>query len=130
MNLYLAQMVKYGFSTDEYSDVALAGWESAALFVAGLKAAGANPTQASVTAAINKIKADTGGPNGGVAAPTNWTIAHTVDASPACETFVQAKGNNFNLAFNKGSDPWICFPLKGTANLSKPVKPPAGTPGA
>ncbi len=130
LNLYLQQMVRFGFSSDEYSDVALAGWESAALFVSGLKAAGANPTQASVTAAINKIKADTGGPNGGVAAPTNWMIAHTVDASPACETFVQAKGNNFSLAFNHGSDPWICFPLKGTANLSKPVKPPAGTPGA
>jgi hypothetical protein len=127
LNLYLSSMVKYGYSSDEYSDVALAGWESANLFAAGLKAAGAHPTQQSVTAAINKITTDTGG---GVAAPTNWTIAHTSDGSPACESFVVVKNSSFSLAFNHGSDPWICFPLTGKINLSKPVAPPKGTPGA
>jgi branched-chain amino acid transport system substrate-binding protein len=133
LNLYLAQMVKYGFTSDEYSDVALMGWESANLFTQGLRAAGANPTPSSVITALNKIKRDIGGPAGhGVTAPINWTSAHTKNTSPACETFVRVSsgGSNFVLAFNKGAHPWVCFPLTGTANLSKPVKPPAGTPGA
>lgn len=130
LNLYFSQMVKYGFSSTEFDDVALAGWESANLFTEGLRAAGKNPTQAAVNAAINKIKKDFGGPAGGVTSPVNWTSAHTKNTSPACETFVVTKGSNFVMAFNKGSKPWICFPLKGTANLSKPVAPPAGTPGA
>jgi hypothetical protein len=130
LNLYIAQMSKYGFSSSEFEDVALAGWESANTFTQGLRAAGKNPTQAAVNAAINKIKKDTGGPAGGVSAPVNWTSAHTKNTSPACETFVAVKGSNFSLVFNKGSKPWICFPLSGTANLSKPVAPPSGTPGA
>ena len=48
LNLYFAQMAKYGFSADEFSDVALAGWESANTFTMGLRAAGKNPTQASL----------------------------------------------------------------------------------
>lgn len=130
LNLYFAQMSKYGFTSTQYDDVALAGWESANLFTQGLRAAGKNPTQAAVNAGINRIKRDTGGPAGGVTAPVNWTSAHTKNTSPACEAFVVTKGSNFSLAFNHGSKPWICFPLTGTANLNKPVPPPPGTPGA
>jgi branched-chain amino acid transport system substrate-binding protein len=133
LNLYFKEMEHFGYSSDEFSDVALMGWESANLFTQGLRAAGANPTQASLVNAINKIKRDVGGPAGGVTSPINWTIAHTGNTSPACETFVvtQTTGTpTFKLAFNTGPHPWICFPLSGTANLSKPVKPPAGTPGA
>lgn len=130
LNLYLAEMAKYGFSGSEFDDVALAGWESANLFTEGLRAAGKNPTQGAVNAAINRIRKDFGGPAGGVAAPVNWTQAHTRNTSPACETFVVTKGSNFAMAYNKGSKPWICFPLSGTANLNKPVAPPPGTPGA
>jgi ABC-type branched-subunit amino acid transport system substrate-binding protein len=135
LNLYFKEMVKYGFSTDEYSDVALMGWESANLFTQGLRAAGKNPTQASLVNAINKIKRDNGGPAGGVTAPINWTIAHTGNTSPACETWVVTQNTSssspsFKMAFNTGPHPWICFPLHGLANLNKPVKPPAGTPGA
>ncbi len=131
LNLYFSQMVKYGFSSDEFSDVALMGWESANLFAEGVRAAGKTPTQTGVVNAINKIKRDIGGPAGhGVTAPINWTTAHTKNTSPACETFVRVSGSNFVLAFNNGAHPWVCFPLTGTANLSKPVKPPAGTPGA
>lgn len=130
LNLYFSQMAKYGFKNTEFDDVALAGWESANLFAQGLRAAGKSPTQAAVNAQINRIRKDTGGPAGGVTAPVNWTQAHTRNTSPACETFVVVKGSNFAMAFNKGSKPWICFPLTGTANLSKPVAPPPGTPGA
>jgi len=131
LNLYFREMVKFGYTSDEYSDVALMGWESANLFTEGLRAAGKNPTQAAVINDINKIKRDIGGPTGdGVTAPINWTTAHSKNTSPACETFVKTSGSNFVLAFNKGAHPWVCFPLTGTANLNKPVSPPPGTPGA
>jgi branched-chain amino acid transport system substrate-binding protein len=130
LNLYFKEMAKYGFSGDAYSDVALMGWESANLFTRGLRAAGKNPTQQSIVAALNKIKNDTGGPAGGVTSPTNWTIAHTGNTSPACETFVKVQGSSFALAFNHGAHPWVCFPLNTIANLNRPVPPPPGTPGA
>jgi ABC-type branched-subunit amino acid transport system substrate-binding protein len=130
LNLYLTEMNKYGFSSDQYDDVALMGWESANLFTEGLRAAGKNPTQKAVTNAINKITKDTGGPDGGVTAPIDWKTAHTTNTEPACETFVKTSGSSFVLAFNRGAHPWVCFPYTGTANLNKPVKPPAGTPGA
>ena len=130
LQLYFKEMVKYGYSSDEFDDVALMGWESANLFEEGLKSAGKNPTQTEVINAINKISKDTGGPSGGVTAPINWTQAHSKNTEPACEAYVVTNGSNFALAYNKGSDPWVCFPWNGTANLSKPVKAPAGTPGA
>jgi len=129
--LYFKEMVKYGFGADEYSDVALMGWESANTFTMGLRAAGKSPTQASVIAAINKITKDIGGPSGGVTAPVNWTLAHTKNTSPACETFVVTSGSSFvQPSFTKAAHPWVCFPLSGKANLNAPVKAPAGTPGA
>ncbi len=136
LSLYFTEMNKMGFTNYEYDDVAIMGWESANLFAQGLKAAGANPTQAGVVAAINKIKNDVGGPAGlGVSAPTNWTVAHKANTSPACVAFVHTQDTttsspSFALAFNHGSNPWVCFPISSTANINSPVKPPAGTPGA
>ena len=134
VNLYLASMAKYGFSSDEYSDVALQGWMGANLFVRGLTAAGANPTPTAVITAINKITNDTGGPAGGVTTPINWTKAHTTLTSAGCDAFVTTtgSGNNasFTPAFNKGTHVWICFPLSGKANIASPSPAPAGSPGA
>ena len=113
-------------------EAAMQGWMGANLFVQGLRAAGANPTQAAVAAAINKITADYGGPNGGVAAPTNWTIAHTKVTSPGCDLFVKSDGQpspKFVPAFtNSVSKIWSCFPMTGISNT--PVAAPKGTPGA
>ena len=60
LKLYFAQMKKYepAYVTDE---IALQGWESAALFVQGVKLAGSNLTQASVIAADNSLSAFTAG---------------------------------------------------------------------
>ena len=60
LKLYFAQMKKYepAYASDE---IALQGWESAALFVQGLQLAGKNPTQASVIAADNSLTAFTAG---------------------------------------------------------------------
>lgn len=137
LTLYFDQMQASGYGNDEFADVALAGWESASLFIQGLQAAGKNPTRTSILAALNKITNDVGGPTGyGVSAPTDWKIAHTTDRSPACVTFVKTEDTTssadakFQMVFNTGSNPWVCFPLGKTANLSKPVAPPRGTPGA
>src|SRR6202035_4184701 len=46
LNLYFKEMTKFGFAADQYSDVALMGWESANIFTQGLRAAGKNHTQA------------------------------------------------------------------------------------
>ncbi len=128
LGLYEKQMLAYfkfaypttyaKYESAVYDDVALMGWESANLFTEGLRAAGKSPTQASVIAAINKITKDEGGPTGeAVTGPTNWTIAHTKNTSPSCIAFVTTQNTSnaskasFKLAFNKGSDPWVCFPL-------------------
>jgi len=131
LNLYFKWMVSSGHASQEYDDVALMGWESANLFTTGLRAAGASPTQAAVVADLNKVKNDTGG---GVAVPTNWTTAHSLSVSPSCVTYVSVSNPgtssaSFKLAFNKGKNPWICYPLTGAINVLAPVKAPVGTPG-
>jgi branched-chain amino acid transport system substrate-binding protein len=131
MNLYLAQMQKYGFISDMYSDVALQGWMGANLFVQGLMKAGANPTPASVITAINTITNDTGN---GVTTPINWTKAHTTVTSPGCDAFVTTTGSgnsaSYTPVFNRGPNVWICFPLTGKVDIKAPVAPPPGSPGA
>ena len=69
LKTYLYGMNKYEpkYALDE---VAIQGWESAALFAAGVKAAGNNLTQANVIAQTNKMTAFTAG---GLTTPTNWT---------------------------------------------------------
>lgn len=132
LNLYLAQMSKYGFGSDANSDIALQGWMGAALFTQGLAAAGTNPTPATVITAMNKVKNDVGGPDGGVATPVNWSVAHTKITSPSCDVFVtsnQQSTPSFVPAFNNGSHVWVCFPTSGTVNLAAPVPAPLGTPG-
>ena len=123
---YFNAMQSFGFTSDEFSDVALQGWMGAHLFVQGLRAAGVNPTQKSLVTALNAIKSDTGG---GVAAPVNWAIGHTKNTSPGCDAFVQATNTStsaptFAIAFNS----WVCFPMTGKVNPFKPVPPPPGTP--
>jgi hypothetical protein len=85
-------------------------------------------------AAINKIKNDTGGPSGGVTTPIDWTKAHTTVTSPGCDAFVGTTGSgsgaSFTPVFNNGSHVWICFPLTGKVDITKPVAAPAGSPGA
>ena len=148
---YQSIMKKYEPSF-EYSQEALQGWQSAALLVAGVKAAGSEVNQANVIADINKVTDDTGG---GVADVTNWTTGHneSVTVYPLCSAFVQVKGNTFVPALNPAPGVFDCFgpgkPVSGgvpsplvqgsgtptdiasRVNLKDPVlvAPPAGTPG-
>jgi ABC-type branched-subunit amino acid transport system substrate-binding protein len=124
LKLYFAQMKKYepAYATDE---IALQGWESAALFVQGLQMAGKNPTQASVIAADNSLTAFTAG---GLTAPVNWKSAgHTGNAPPYCLAYIKVSGNKYLPTLNKGKNVFNCFQ---SINPKKdPVFPlPPGTP--
>jgi len=126
LKLYLAEMNKYEpqYTLDE---VAIQGWESAALFVAGVKAAGKNLTQANVIAQTNKLTSFTAG---GLTVPVNWKVTgHTGHAPPYCGAFIQVRGDKFMPALNKGKGVFNCF---GSIDARKgPVTPlPYGTPNA
>jgi hypothetical protein len=114
---------------DTYSDLALQGWQSAALLVEGIKRAGSNLTQANVINQINQITDFTAG---GVSSTVDWTKLHTVALTsfPGCSAFVKVVGTAFVPAVAKAPQTIVCF-AKDT-NLKNPVlaTPPAGTPGA
>jgi branched-chain amino acid transport system substrate-binding protein len=124
LKLYLTQMNKYEPKYTE-DEVAMQGWESAALFAQGVKMAGKNLTQANVIAQTNKIAAFTAS---GLTTPVNWVTAHSSSAPPYCDAYIQAKGVQYVPVFNKGKNVFNCFT---SLNAKKgPVFPlPAGTPG-
>jgi ABC-type branched-subunit amino acid transport system substrate-binding protein len=124
LKLYFAAMKKYepAYAQDE---IALQGWESAALFVQGVKMAGNNLTQANVIKEDNSLSAFTAG---GLEAPVNWVSAgHTGHAPPYCLAYIKVVGNKYLPALNKGKNVFNCF---DSTNVKKnPVFPlPAGTP--
>ncbi|MHB8319501.1 MAG: ABC transporter substrate-binding protein [Acidimicrobiales bacterium] len=120
---YLSAMNKYE-PHYTYDETAIQGWESAALFAAGVKAAGSNLTQQRVVALTNKMTAFTAG---GLTTPTNWTTAHTTKSGLSCAAFIQVQGKRFVSVFAPGHKVFLCFNLN--PNHPKPVTPPAGTPG-
>lgn len=130
LDQYLGAMRRAGYAAQRFSDVALAGWESAHLFVDGLRAAGAHPTEDAVVAAINAMAADTGG---GVAPPVDWRDGHRSSAvsGPSCAALVTTRGVDgphprFVVALATPADPWVC--VAGLPGAPRPVRPPAGTP--
>lgn len=124
LKLYLAQMNKYEpkYAQDE---VALQGWESAALFVQGVKMAGNNLTQANVIAADNSLTSYT---SGGLEAPINWKSAgHSGNAPPYCLAYIKVQGNKYLPTLNKGKNVFNCF--QSINPKKNPVFPlPPGTP--
>jgi len=127
---YLAVMHRYAPSV-ETNEVAMEGWISAALFVQGLRIAGPHPTQASVVKAINQLSAFTAN---GLMLPVDWRVAHTESPGPSCTAYAKtvatsSGGQEFRVAFNKGTDVWTCYLVAGPVSLTKQVAPPAGSPG-
>jgi branched-chain amino acid transport system substrate-binding protein len=121
MHNYLRTMQRYEPSAT-YNEVALDGWLNADLFVTGLRAAGAHPTQAKLVAALNKITGYTGG---GLIPPVNWTVAHVKSPPPLCQAFVQASQGKFQPALGTGSSVFVCT----VPTSASPAPAPAGTPG-
>lgn len=124
LKLYFAQMKKYepAYAQDE---IALQGWESAALFVQGVKMAGTNLTQANVIKEDNSLSSFTAG---GLESPVNWVSAgHTGHAPPYCLAYIKVSGDKYIPALNKGNNVFNCF--ESTNPKKDPVFPlPAGTP--
>jgi branched-chain amino acid transport system substrate-binding protein len=124
MQQYLSAMKKYEPSY-VMNSVAFDGWQSAVLLAQGIKAAGANVTQASVISATNTMKANTAG---GLASPTDWTVSHTSYTVPSCSNYLQVQGSKYVTVLAKGKQVFVCV----NANVKNPaqVAAPAGTPGA
>jgi ABC-type branched-subunit amino acid transport system substrate-binding protein len=124
LKTYLTQMKKYA-PNYVYDEVAIQGWESAALFVQGVKMAGNNLTWANVIKQDNSITSFTAG---GLQAPVNWKDAgHSGHAPPYCGAIIKVVGDKYQPTLNTGKNVFNCFesinPNKG------PVFPvPPGTP--
>jgi ABC-type branched-subunit amino acid transport system substrate-binding protein len=125
LKLYVTEMKKYepAYVNDE---IAIQGWESAALFVQGVKMAGNNLTQANVIKEDNSITAFTAG---GLQAPVNWKDAgHNGHAPPYCLAYIKVSGDKYMPTLNKGQNVFNCF--ESLSPKKDPVFPlPAGTPG-
>ncbi len=124
LKLYLTQMNKYEpkYVNDE---IAIQGWESAALFVQGVKMAGNNLTQANVVKMTNTLTSFTAGD---LTSPTNWKKGgHAGHAPPYCSAYIKTVGTKYMPTLNKGKNVFVCF---RSINPNKaPVYPvPAGTP--
>ena len=124
LTLYLQQMRKYE-PKYQYNELAIQGWESAALFVQGVKAAGANLSWSNVVKQTNKLTSFTAGD---LTAPVNWAVGgHSGHAPPYCVAYVVAKGTQYVPVLNKGRNVFNCFHSSSTkANPVFPVPP--GTP--
>jgi ABC-type branched-subunit amino acid transport system substrate-binding protein len=125
MEHYLMTMQRY--QPDSVTNqLAMQGWQSAALFAEGLRQAGPGATPQQVIAATNRLTAFTAG---GVAAPVDWTKAHTVGTYPVCPSFVQVRGSSFVPVVSSGHQVFICFGAHTDLANPVPVAPPPGTPG-
>ena len=124
LTLYLQQMKKYE-PKYTYNELAMQGWESAALFVQGVKAAGNNLTWANVIKQTNAITSFTAG---GLTAPVNWAIGgHSGHAPPYCVAYIVARGTQYVPVLNKGQNVFNCF--QSSSTRANPVFPvPSGTP--
>lgn len=126
MERYLSIMRRYEPAYVS-SQLAMQGWQSAALLAAGVRAAGTDVTQSNVIQATNRITDFTAD---GLTAGVNWTTAHTTQSFPICPSFVQVRGGQFLPALGHGHQVFICFGQN--VDLKNPMltTPPPGTPGA
>ena len=124
LKLYETEMKKYEPSYVD-DELALQGWESAALFVQGVRMAGNDLTQANVINADNSLTAFTAG---GLRTPTNWKDAgHTGHAPPYCSAYIKVVGDQYLPTLNQGKNVFVCF--ESIDPKKNPVYPlPPGTP--
>ncbi len=127
MDQFLKMLKKYAPGTLP-SEPALAGWTSAALFVAGMKAVGRNLTRSRLVAAINRMGSWTAD---GILAPVDWRIAHTGSGPLNCTAYIQVRGKKFVPVYGTRRSVFSCFktpapPTTSPIRLLNPV--PAGVP--
>jgi branched-chain amino acid transport system substrate-binding protein len=124
LKTYLTAMKQYepSFVGDE---VAVQGWESAALFAAGVKAAGSDLSWQHVIQVTNRFTSFTAG---GLTPVTNWSVTHTKSPAPYCSAFIKAQGSKYVPVYTTGHQVFACFANANPRDTNL-VKPPTGTPG-
>jgi len=103
MTQFLDEMKKRKPNT-KISEVVLAGWINADLFVNALKAAGKDVTRQKVIDAINGMTNYTANQ---IEGPVNWTIQHTQPGPTDCDAYLQVQNAKFVQIFTK---PFVCYP--------------------
>ncbi len=110
MDRFIAALKRYQPST-EPGEAALSGWQSADLFVAGLKKIGRDVTRTRLIAAINRLTDYTAD---GIDAPIDWRVAHRAGWPPYnCGVFVQVQSVRFVPVYGTAGTPssvFSCFP--------------------
>lgn len=127
MDRFLAMLERYAPGTSP-SEAALAGWESADLFVKGLRAVGRDLTRSRLVKAINRLTAFTAD---GITAPVDWTRAHgPAPLQTNCAALVQVRNGRFVPVYGTKPSVFTCFPVP--APVAGPVAPltslPEGVP--
>jgi hypothetical protein len=112
MDAYLNGMKQIGAPV---SDVTLAGWINADLFVTALKQVGNNVTRQNVTNAINKMTHYTAG---GISPGIDWTKQHTGDGPFDCTAFLQVQQGKFQSVWGSGKNPFVCFQSPNATTLN------------
>jgi ABC-type branched-subunit amino acid transport system substrate-binding protein len=124
LTTYLKAMDRYspGYAGNA---LALDGWESAALMVDGIRAAGPHLTQAAVVSATNGLTDFTAG---GLQEPVDWATAHTQPTRIACSAFEEVRGTAAEPVLGKGKQVYLCFDTAKVRHPA-PVAAPRGLPG-
>jgi hypothetical protein len=122
---YLVAMKRYQprFVTNQ---LAMQGWQSAALLAAGVRAAGRNLTQQNLITQTNRITDFTAD---GTTTVVDWTKAHRTEAFPICPSFVQVEGDRFVPVVARTHQVFICFARSVDLKNPIPAALPPGTPG-
>ncbi len=127
MDAFNAALKRYAPKGTLPSTPALAGWVSAALFTAGLRAIGTDVTRTRLVHAINALTAFTAD---GVIAPVDWRVAHTGTTPLDCTTFVRARKGAFVPVYGTAPSYYSCFGRRPTASGRVDVLPlQPGVPG-
>ena len=133
LTLYLQQMRKYE-PDYVYNELAIQGWESAALFVQGVRAAGNDLTWANVIKQTNAITSFTAG---GLTTPVNWAVGgHTEPCPAVLRGLRHGQGHAVRSRPEQGSERLQLLPFvehEGEPGLSGPCRHAraalAGSPG-
>jgi len=100
---FLSEMKRRKPNT-QISEVVLAGWIDADLFVKGLQAAGRDLTRQKLINAINAITDYTAN---GIEGPVNWKVQHTQANPTDCDAYLQVQHGKFTPIFKQ---PFVCYP--------------------
>jgi ABC-type branched-subunit amino acid transport system substrate-binding protein len=100
---FLAEMKKRKPNV-KITEVVLAGWIDADLFVTGLRAAGPKPTRQKVIDAINSISDYTAD---GIEPPIDWRVQHHATNPTDCDAYLQVQNGKFTPVFTQ---PFACYP--------------------